>query len=120
MNGDETFYASASGNMHGELVGRTFHNAELKLNPDFVVYVTRIFCVQIIDFRAVTSQEVYARSCTAGNANVNRENRESVRGHKHWTRRKNTRCLSDNVIYIEIFFIASFRAHDMYKSFLNT
>lgn len=48
--------------MYGELVGRTFHNAELELNPDFVVYITRIFCVQIIDFHAVPSREVYARS----------------------------------------------------------
>lgn len=54
-------YASASGNMHGELVGRTFHNAELELNPDFVVYVARIFCVQIIDFHALPSREVCVR-----------------------------------------------------------
>lgn len=53
-------YASASGNMHGKLADRTFHNAELELNSDFIVYITCIFCVQIIDFRAVSSMHVYA------------------------------------------------------------
>jgi len=53
-------YASASGNMHDELVGRTFHNAELELNPDFVVYITVSYACKLLIFTRY--REVCARS----------------------------------------------------------
>lgn len=72
--------------MHGELVGRTFHNAELELNPDFVVYIARIFCVQIIDFHAETVARGLCTLSNNGECNSNRE----IRKFEEKNKRENT------------------------------
>jgi len=101
-------YASVSGNMHRELVGRTFHNVELELNPDFVVYITPYLSRANYWFsRGTVAKSLYMFVNDRGRNS--RENRKFVWGKsKHWSRQYTLYVTLDGVIYIDVFLFSHY------------